>query len=61
MTQRATQTLEDAEAFRTELRRLLVDAHRDGIDLERLWACRTGEAALDWEVEVVRLAAEGED
>lgn len=47
----------EEEAFRSELRTLVREAHRSDIRLERHWDCRTGETGPDWEVEIVRVAA----
>lgn len=43
------------EVFSRELVSLIEKAHRDGVAVEKHWACRTGSDTPDWDVEIVRV------
>lgn len=45
----------DETSFRDALETVVETAHRNGVAVERDWACRTEGDAPDWVVDIVRL------
>lgn len=43
------------EVFTQELRYVIEWAHREGVNVESFWECRSDDDAPDWEVEIVRV------